>query len=166
MNPNEIAQGTAVRRSYAYYIVAGTRIPHPRHYPNLAALVGVELPKSLLQPSQPRWVRSLTAIWLAESFGAAGLRAVAAMPPLRSFIGPGCGYRQMRRPGGFRDDPVPLMCWECGKALTGRKIRFCSQECATTFSAATHHSAVIDAVQSEGSKLPTGIDVNGARGSG
>jgi hypothetical protein len=32
-------------RSYAYYIVAGTRIPHPRHYPNLAALVGVELPR-------------------------------------------------------------------------------------------------------------------------
>jgi len=32
-------------RSYAYYIVAGTRIPHPRHFPSLAALVGVELPK-------------------------------------------------------------------------------------------------------------------------
>jgi hypothetical protein len=31
-------------RSFAYYIVAGTRMPHPRHYPNLAALVGVELP--------------------------------------------------------------------------------------------------------------------------
>jgi hypothetical protein len=35
MSPNQIAQGTAVRRSYAYYIVAGTRVPHPRHYPNL-----------------------------------------------------------------------------------------------------------------------------------
>jgi hypothetical protein len=35
MNPNQIAQGTAVRRSYAYYIAAGTRIPHPRHYPTL-----------------------------------------------------------------------------------------------------------------------------------
>jgi hypothetical protein len=45
MTPNQIAQGTAVRRSYAYYIVAGTRILHPRHYPNLAALVGVELPQ-------------------------------------------------------------------------------------------------------------------------
>jgi hypothetical protein len=32
-------------RSYAYYVVAGTRIPHPRHFPSLAALVGVELPK-------------------------------------------------------------------------------------------------------------------------
>jgi hypothetical protein len=35
MSVNQIAQGTAVRRSYAYYIVAGTRIPHPWHYPNL-----------------------------------------------------------------------------------------------------------------------------------
>ena len=35
MTPNQIAQGTAVRRSYAYYIAAGTRIPHPRHYPTL-----------------------------------------------------------------------------------------------------------------------------------
>ena len=31
-------------RSHAYYIVAGTRIPHTRHFSNLAALVGVELP--------------------------------------------------------------------------------------------------------------------------
>ena len=27
MSPNQIAQGAAVRRSYAYYIVAVTRIP-------------------------------------------------------------------------------------------------------------------------------------------
>lgn len=45
MSPGEIERGAAVRRSYAYYIVAGTRIPHPRHYPNLAALAGVELPR-------------------------------------------------------------------------------------------------------------------------
>ena len=44
MSSSEIASGTAVGRSYAYYIIAGTRVPHPRHYPNLAALVGVGLP--------------------------------------------------------------------------------------------------------------------------
>jgi hypothetical protein len=44
MHPTEVALGAAMGRSYAYYIVAGTRIPHPRHYPSLAALVGVELP--------------------------------------------------------------------------------------------------------------------------
>ena len=82
-------------------------------------------------------------------------------PPLRSFIGPGCGYRQMRREGGFRDDPVPLMCWECGKALAGRKIRFCSDECATAFSSAIRQT--IDAGRPEGSKLPTRIDAKGAR---
>jgi CRISPR/Cas system-associated endonuclease Cas1 len=46
MDPAEIAAGTAMGRSYAYYIVAGTRVPHPRHYPNLAALAGVELPRT------------------------------------------------------------------------------------------------------------------------
>ena len=45
MHPTEVAVGTAMGRSYAYYVVAGTRIPHPRHFPSLAALVGVELPK-------------------------------------------------------------------------------------------------------------------------
>jgi hypothetical protein len=45
MDPTAIARGTTIGRSYAYYIVAGTRVPHPRHYPNLAALVGVELPR-------------------------------------------------------------------------------------------------------------------------
>jgi CRISPR/Cas system-associated endonuclease Cas1 len=44
MHPTQVAVGAAMGRSYAYYIVAGTRIPHPRHYPSLAALVGVELP--------------------------------------------------------------------------------------------------------------------------
>jgi hypothetical protein len=46
MHPTEVALGAAMGRSYAYYIVAGTRIPHPRHYPSLAALVGVELPRT------------------------------------------------------------------------------------------------------------------------
>jgi hypothetical protein len=55
-------------------------------------------------------------------------------PPLRAYIGPGCGYRQMRREGGFSDDPVPLMCWECGKALSGRTRRFCSSDCVKAFS--------------------------------
>jgi hypothetical protein len=46
MDPTAIAQGTTIGRNYAYYIVAGTRIPHPWHYPNLVALVGVELPRT------------------------------------------------------------------------------------------------------------------------
>ena len=45
MHPTEIALGAAMGRSYAYYIVAATRIPHSRHFPSLAALVGVEFPK-------------------------------------------------------------------------------------------------------------------------
>jgi CRISPR-associated endonuclease Cas1 len=45
MRASEIVRGAAMGRTYAYHIVAGTRIPHPRHYPNLAALAGVELPR-------------------------------------------------------------------------------------------------------------------------
>ena len=47
MHPTEVAVGAAMGRSYAYYVVAGTRIPHARHFQSLAALVGVELPKEL-----------------------------------------------------------------------------------------------------------------------
>jgi CRISPR-associated endonuclease Cas1 len=59
LSPGEIAVGAAMGRSYAYYIAAGTRIPHPRYYPNLAALVGVEVPEefaaavSLSAPATP-----------------------------------------------------------------------------------------------------------------
>ena len=49
MNPTEIEQGAAVGRSYSYYIVAGARVPHPRHYANLAALVDVQLPDKLAE---------------------------------------------------------------------------------------------------------------------
>jgi hypothetical protein len=34
-------------RTYAYALIAGTLIPHPRHYPNLAVLAGIELPGKL-----------------------------------------------------------------------------------------------------------------------
>jgi len=37
-------QSAAMGRTYANYIIAGTQVPHPRHYPNLAALAGVALP--------------------------------------------------------------------------------------------------------------------------
>jgi hypothetical protein len=42
---SEIVRGAAMGRTYAYHIIAGTRTPHPRHYPNLAALVGLRLPQ-------------------------------------------------------------------------------------------------------------------------
>jgi hypothetical protein len=44
LRAREIVQGAAMGRTYAYALIAGTLIPHPRHYPNLAALAGIELP--------------------------------------------------------------------------------------------------------------------------
>jgi hypothetical protein len=58
MHPTEVAVGAAMGRSYAYYVVAGTRIPHPRHFPSLAALVGVELPKEFAAALSSREGRS------------------------------------------------------------------------------------------------------------
>jgi hypothetical protein len=40
--------------------------------------------------------------------------------PVQTLIGPARGYRPMPLRGRRRDDPVPLMCWECGKAFGGR----------------------------------------------
>jgi CRISPR-associated protein Cas1 len=127
------------------------------------------------------------AEWLAQSFfRAAGLGAVATagdgmiqMPhmippkPLEQgreldrlmpevhVLGPGRGYRPMTLRGRRKDDPVPLMCWEWGKALVGRRLRFCSHECATAFSSAIHQT--IDAVQPEGSSCRPAWTQKGAR---
>jgi hypothetical protein len=57
-------------------------------------------------------------------------------PAVQTLIGPGRGYWPMPLRGRRRDDPVPLMCWECGKALVGRRLRFCSSDRVTAFSAA------------------------------
>jgi hypothetical protein len=96
--------------------------------------------------AQWRKVCQPIADWLAQRFfRAAGLGAVATVedgmmqmphmippkpleqgreldplvPPMQALIGPSRGYRPMPLRGRRRDDPVPLMCWECGKALAG-----------------------------------------------
>jgi hypothetical protein len=44
---------------------------------------------------------------------------------------------------GLKDDPVPLTCSECGKALAGRQRGFCSNDCNAAFSAVGNHLATI-----------------------
>jgi hypothetical protein len=53
------------------------------------------------------------------------------MTLLPAFSGPARGRRPFR--GGLKDNPVPMACWECGKSLVGKRLRFCSNECATAF---------------------------------
>jgi CRISPR-associated endonuclease Cas1 len=55
------------------------------------------------------------------------------LTPLQAFSGPPRGRLPKSLQGVLRDNPVPLMCWECGKALVDRKFRFCSNECAKAF---------------------------------
>jgi CRISPR-associated endonuclease Cas1 len=33
----------------------------------------------------------------------------------------------------LKDNPVPMVCWECGKALAGKRHMFCSKACARAF---------------------------------
>jgi hypothetical protein len=96
--------------------------------------------------------------WLAQSFGrAAGFGAVLAdnrkigvvqtmssklsgenlranpLTLLPAFRGPARGRVPVPLQGTLQDNPVPLACWECGKALVGKRRRFCSNECARAF---------------------------------
>jgi CRISPR-associated endonuclease Cas1 len=50
-------------------------------------------------------------------------------PPLPAFIGPARRHPSsasagVRLRGGLRDDPVPRMCWECGRALPAERRAF------------------------------------------
>ena len=46
---------------------------------------------------------------------------------------PNRGSLLMPLKGALKDITDSLACWECGKALIGRRIRFCSTDCARTF---------------------------------
>jgi hypothetical protein len=60
-------------------------------------------------------------------------REANPLTPLPAFSGPARGRLPMPLQGALQDNPVPLVCWECGKALVGKRHRFCSNECARAF---------------------------------
>jgi CRISPR-associated endonuclease Cas1 len=103
-----------------------------------------------------RTVCEPVASWLAQSFrSAGGTGAVLAgnrkinvvqtmlskllrqsadpLTLLPAFTGPPRGRMPLPLQGTLKDNPVPLACWECGKALVGKRRRFCSNECARAF---------------------------------
>jgi CRISPR-associated endonuclease Cas1 len=55
---------------------------------------------------------------------------LAGLPALSS---PARGRPPILLQGGLKDNPFPLACWECGKALVGKRLRFCSKVCARAF---------------------------------
>jgi hypothetical protein len=69
-------------------------------------------------------------------------------PPLPNFFAPRRSHSGARAArGALRDSPVPRACIECGRALSTKQRKFCSQECVTAFSLATNHFATIARVQ-------------------
>ena len=61
----------------------------------------------------------------------------APTSPLPTFLAPSRGHRSMSLRAGLSEIAVPRMCQECGKALTSRQPKFCSEGCAVAFHLAT-----------------------------
>jgi hypothetical protein len=55
------------------------------------------------------------------------------LPALPAFSGPPRGHLPVALQGALKNNTVPLVCWECGKALVGKRRRFCSNDCAKAF---------------------------------
>jgi CRISPR-associated endonuclease Cas1 len=58
-----------------------------------------------------------------------------APPTLRlpTFRTPGRGHQPVSLQAGLSENPVPRTCYECGKALSSTRRRFCSETCAVAF---------------------------------
>jgi hypothetical protein len=107
------------------------------------------------------------ADWLGRSFASAASigaaltddrtsfarRAIASQPQARdwrcdplappsAFIAPTDGRSPTQSRRDPKHDPVPRMCWECGKATVSRRRKFCSNDCAAEFSNASHAAPV------------------------
>jgi CRISPR-associated endonuclease Cas1 len=52
------------------------------------------------------------------------------LPPFRTL---GRGHQPVSLQAGLTENPVPRTCYECGKALTSTRRKFCSETCAVAF---------------------------------
>jgi hypothetical protein len=138
-----LASSAFANRGFTELSEGEIRLSHPlnSHLAHTAALW-----RNLCEP---------IATWLAHSFSrAVGLSAALTddrkismrqmvppklseqgrrfdpLTPLPAFSGPRRGRLTMRLQGALKDNPIPMACWECGKALASRRIRFCSNDCA------------------------------------
>jgi hypothetical protein len=69
----------------------------------------------------------------------AGRLLPALAPPLPSFFAPRRSRHGVRAAkGAVRDNPVPRVCFECGRALSVKQRKFCSLDCGAAFSLATN----------------------------
>ncbi len=125
-----------------------------------------------------RTVCEPVASWLAHSVGrAAGTDAVPTaenklilvpqhtpttragrplsqlQPPLQTFLVPNRGYRAASLRGRLKEDPAPRMCWECGRALTGRQVKFCSYDCVEAWQLAMRTAGPAEAAVGDGKFL-------------
>jgi hypothetical protein len=85
-----------------------------------------------------RWVVERTLAWLNRCRRLAKPQCLG-LPP--TCVNPTDAAKALQSSINFsdrralRNNPVPLTCWECGKALVGGRIVFCSIDCAKAFPA-------------------------------
>jgi hypothetical protein len=58
------------------------------------------------------------------------LDTLTSAPPISR---PARGRWPIPLQAALKDNPVPVTCWECGKALAGKRLMFCSKVCARAF---------------------------------
>jgi len=64
-------------------------------------------------------------------------RPVAPLGPLPNVRGTGRGHQSIALQARVGESPVPRTCTECGKMLSSRRRKFCSETCAVAFHLAT-----------------------------
>jgi hypothetical protein len=60
-------------------------------------------------------------------------RPVAPLGPLPNLRGTGRGHQPIALQAGVSESPVPRMCSNCGKMLSSRRRKFCSETCAVAY---------------------------------
>ena len=74
-------------------------------------------------------------------------RPLAALGPrLPTFVSHGRGRHPVSLRAGLSENPVPRMCYECGKLLASTRRKFCSEACAVAFRSSHHRAATAGAV--------------------
>jgi CRISPR-associated protein Cas1 len=103
---------------------------------------------SHLAMTAPLWRPAAQAVagWLARAFIGGPNEQRRLHPPLPALPAPKRAWHGMQ-------PPVPKACFECGKALSTTRRKFCSDECSVSFRVATTTVAELAALPAPGLRL-------------
>jgi hypothetical protein len=128
----QVSEPVASWLKQSFSLVSGMRAyapPWPNGDP--AKPVLSRAPRSPVPPVAP------LPAFVSSPLGSRG-NSTSARTPLRAPSGARSAQQSNTSPGsllrsGLRDDPVPRMCRECGRALPAGRRAFCGRDCATCY---------------------------------